>query len=331
MKDTDYSGVNTTVRILEAQLLSNEQLVALLRSASFDEAARLLQQTPYALDDVADIERVLMGELLRTYHRIAELVPDRRIVQLFSLQYTYHNLKVLLKERFVQQNFEHLLIDIGNYPLVALQTLVRTGEHLDLPEVMQEEVRSAIQYYSDYQKLEIIDIFMDNAYLRHLRLIAQQLNHPTIQLLVDALIDLVNLSCLVRGWKKDKSRSFLHLITSPEGALNVEELITHVMNDRFDEVLRLYAEMPYAAFCEPLLADATGQALATVSLEQLREQVTMAYLSQAQYEAFGPLPVLAYLCAKELEVRHLRLILVGKANQLPIEVLQERMRWTNGT
>jgi V/A-type H+-transporting ATPase subunit C len=41
--------------------------------------------------------------------------------------------------------------------------------------------------------------------------------------------------------------------------------------------------------------------------------------------AFGPEPILAYLLAKELEGRLVRLIMVGKINNLPKETIKERL------
>ena len=50
MNDLAYSGVNTTVRILEQQLLSKEQLNGILVSKSLQQALEALQKTSYEVD-----------------------------------------------------------------------------------------------------------------------------------------------------------------------------------------------------------------------------------------------------------------------------------------
>ena len=40
----------------------------------------------------------------------------------------------------------------------------------------------------------------------------------------------------------------------------------------------------------------------------------------------GPEPVIAYLLAKENEIKIIRIIMVGKINRLPTEEIRERLR-----
>jgi V/A-type H+-transporting ATPase subunit C len=51
----------------------------------------------------------------------------------------------------------------------------------------------------------------------------------------------------------------------------------------------------------------------------------------AQTQAFGPLPVLALLNAKAIEIKNLRLIITGKRIGLTEEQIRERMREVYGT
>ena len=54
----------------------------------------------------------------------------------------------------------------------------------------------------------------------------------------------------------------------------------------------------------------------------------MTYLKKAKYIVFGPEPVFAYGLAKKRELSLVRLIGVGKFNQIPDELLKERMSET---
>ena len=46
----------------------------------------------------------------------------------------------------------------------------------------------------------------------------------------------------------------------------------------------------------------------------------------AKYIALGPEPVIAYLMAKETEIKNLRIIFTGKINRLPENTIRERLR-----
>ena len=50
MNNLAYSGVNTTVRILEDQLLTKDDFETLLKSSSLKEALEYLQKTSYEID-----------------------------------------------------------------------------------------------------------------------------------------------------------------------------------------------------------------------------------------------------------------------------------------
>jgi V/A-type H+-transporting ATPase subunit C len=62
-----------------------------------------------------------------------------------------------------------------------------------------------------------------------------------------------------------------------------------------------------------------------IPLERESENFLMRYLQKARYIVFGPEPVFAYALAKKRELQLLRLLGVGILNQIPSEMLKERM------
>ena len=126
MNDLAYSGINTTVRILEQQLLSKDIMNSLLASKELQQALEVLQKTAYGFQtdellQTKQFDAVLMKHLKNQYEELYELMPTPELLDIFSIRYTYHNLKVLLKEKFAKKDFSHLLIPIGRYSLVTLK------------------------------------------------------------------------------------------------------------------------------------------------------------------------------------------------------------------
>lgn len=62
-----------------------------------------------------------------------------------------------------------------------------------------------------------------------------------------------------------------------------------------------------------------------IVLEREFENFLVTYLKKAKYIVFGPEPVFAYLLAKKRELQLLRLLGVGKLNEIPSEMLKQRM------
>ncbi|MCD5401870.1 V-type ATPase subunit, partial [candidate division NPL-UPA2 bacterium] len=63
-------------------------------------------------------------------------------------------------------------------------------------------------------------------------------------------------------------------------------------------------------------------------LERLADNCLLSYLRRAKYVVFGLEPLIAYLLARENEIKMLRIIMVGKLNGLPTDLLRSRLRDT---
>ena len=61
-------------------------------------------------------------------------------------------------------------------------------------------------------------------------------------------------------------------------------------------------------------------------LEKLIDNYIMDMMKDAKLIPFGIEPVLAYIYAKETEIKVIRIIMVGKLNNIAGEVIRERLR-----
>ena len=52
----------------------------------------------------------------------------------------------------------------------------------------------------------------------------------------------------------------------------------------------------------------------------------MNYMKDSKFITSGAMPVLAYIYAKENEIKQVRTIMVGKLNSISEEVIRERLR-----
>eukprot|EP00831_Metopus_contortus_P064925 TRINITY_DN58053_c0_g1_i1.p1 TRINITY_DN58053_c0_g1~~TRINITY_DN58053_c0_g1_i1.p1 ORF type:complete len:331 (+),score=55.48 TRINITY_DN58053_c0_g1_i1:1051-2043(+) len=217
MQEIDYKGVNTVLRTYELQLLAEADYDRMLKAHSLKDALDVLKGTGYAFDEKEilankNFEGFLMEHLAEIYHEFFTATPAEEVVELFALRYTYHNLKVLLKQRFSGEELEHLLIPIGKYSLASLKKLVETGEGSEEHPVLVEGVQHALHDFEEEQRIEAATIYMDTYYFKHLRSISDEIQHPSITKMVDGMIDLYNLSTLVRSLKQNKPRAFLHTV-----------------------------------------------------------------------------------------------------------------------
>jgi len=329
MESTDFVGANTRVRVYESSLLRNDQYERMLQASNFEEAVNLLKDTPYRNDveelkETKNYDTLLMNELQSVYTDLFKITPNHDLIELFSLRYSYHNLKVLLKEKVTGENFESLLINIGKEPISVLRQAIETKRSNDLAEDYLISIKEATDDYEEYKNSQAIDIILDRRYFTHLRHIAEKINDAKILDIVTFYIDMNNLSTLTRAIRQKRTRNFLITILSSSGTIPKDQLVQIGADDLVNAGKKL-AESKYKKIILASINDQTNE----LSPEKIDLETDNAFINRikaAKLEVFGPLPIIAYLYAKENEVKNLRLILVGKENDLPISAIRERMR-----
>ena len=328
MKDTDYKGINTLIRTYELRLLKTDDFERMLKADDLKSALDLLNGTEYEFDReevlrTKDFNGFLMRLLADVYRELFEIAPNPELIELFTLRYTYHNLKVLLKQRFLEEDLEELLIPIGRQSLDSLKNLVDTGESEQAHPLMVEAVQSTLADYEERSMLSAVTVYLDTFYFRHLRDITDRLDFAAITNITDTIIDLYNLTTVVRSLNQGKPRSHLHTLLSSSGSITKQEIIDESINGAVTVLRKLYAGKPYSAQLEAVIID--NKDINTLKLDKLSDSLIHEIVSEGIYQAFGPLPLLGYIYAKETEIRNLRLLLTGKDNDIAEDILRERV------
>ncbi len=332
IKDIDYKAINTLIRTYELKLLQKDDFERLLKADDLKATLDTLKATDYEFDQeellqTKQFNEMLMAHLADVYREMYEVAPQPQLLDLFTLRYTYHNLKVLLKDLFLESNQETLLIPIGSLSVDQLKTLVSSGKSDNAHPLMVEAVRLTKEDFEERQLIEAVTVYMDTYYLRHLRAISDDLQNEDISAITDTLIDLYNLTTLVRSLNQGKPRSHLHALLSSSGTVSKQDLIDDSINGAVSVLKKYYSSKVYGSKLEVVIED---NKINTLKLDKIMDELISEIVSEGIYQAFGPMPLLGYIYAKETEITNLRLLLVGKDNQIDETILRERMRTIYG-
>ncbi|MFZ4356385.1 V-type ATPase subunit, partial [Enterococcus gallinarum] len=82
----------------------------------------------------------LLKEQSRLFRWLKESAPEPEIVWIYTMRYTFHNLKVLTKAEMTNQNLDHLYIDDGFYSLETLKDAIHTQVSNELPESIMDSI-----------------------------------------------------------------------------------------------------------------------------------------------------------------------------------------------
>lgn len=335
MKELEYAGLNTTLRLYEAQLLSPSDYESLLQMNSADSALDYLSKTAYNVSEEVrqsrKFEPVVQHRLIHVYQELLEASPDPRIIEIFSLRYTYHNLKLLIKQNYTEDDLTDLYIPIGTYSKEELEQVVATkGATDDLHPVIQEAVYDAVTSVEDTQDTHSIDVILDTAYLRHIRAHAESLDNEELNRFVKMKIDFQNLLTFVRAYKQGQSSSYTFTALSSQGAVSRDDIIENWRNRDVSGLVQSFQTAEYIINLDTVWDQLSNQKVKPTEINTIIQKEFSDILRSYSYEAFGPMPVLTYLYFFENECDNIRLILTGKENHLDNQLIRERMRPIHG-
>ena len=331
MKQSTYHELNPLVRLKELELLTPEFMGRMLKAENMEEVETLFRGTiygEYLTDNFSESFEEALGkaqeELLS---ELIKIVPDTKVVWIYTMRFTFHNLKALIKGELLNQNFDDLYIYDGFYSLDQIKTAIRTGQASGLPDYLLESLQEVREHFEESNSLQGIDIILDRKYLYCQRKIADMIDEPELTKEVISFIDFTNILMVARGIKQKRSRNFMSTALSSHGSIPKDELLDCVEGDLERLTLFLRATS-YGEIIEPIIQENT---INLTQLERLCDDYLTGFYETAQTQAFGPLPVLALLNAKAIEAKNLRLIITGKEVGLTDEQIRERMRETYGT
>lgn len=336
-ENTEYAYAVGRIRVLETKLLDRASIGRLLEAESAQEVLRTLSEGEYEsalsnIHDPADFEMALNTERERIYSFIDELSLDAELTQIFRIRWDFHNLKVLLKSSYLEGRISSdgdALVGSGLIPIDDLRAAVVPDEEQTvsrLPDYITGALEDARAQYEESQDPQMIDIVID----RHLQDLSYQraANYPNdfLRGYFEAVADLNNIRNFIRIKTLDESARLLDAAILPHGRLDRELYMRH-----FDETVENFAAVlagtPYAeVVAEGVRRWSEEHSLA--AFERLSDNYLINYIKPAKYVVFGVEPLIGYLLAKEHEMKLIRIIVLGKLNDLPAEDIKGRLRDT---
>lgn len=329
MLDNESGSLNVTIRVYENELLTQAVYERMLAANNFDEAVNVLRETVYR-DEVEEVLRthnyddMITESLERLYHRLFQVSPSAELVELATLRYSYQNIKVLLKEFVSATNLEGLYFPIGRYDVTELRQAVTLGTSEVLPELYLKTIRIAKADYSEFKNIHQVEVLIDRYYFEHLKQLALEIGDPDIIDIVDMQIDFKNISTLIRAKYQNRTTNFLRSILSDAGSLDVENLVQIGTKDPRTLIQSLFETKYKNLLSESLITAGIG--ISSIKFDYFTDNAMMTKMQEAKLKAFGPLPMLAFIFAKETEARNLRLVLSAKENNIDVDETRERMR-----
>ena len=324
-----YAYAVGRVRAMETRLLDRGKIDRMVEAKSADEALKVLGESEYAeyladLGSVHQFEKVLDAELRRVYLELRKIAPEPELIGLFAYKFDYHNIKVLFKANKLGEKRDELLVpDVGNISLAEMTRAVSDDDFRNLPPRMRQAAEKLSEQFRLEADPQLVDLLFDRAMYEDMVETVDKFGSPFLKGYFTSLIDLINIRTYIRVRRTNRPKDFLELALLPAGDVNMAKLVQ--LMEPLEVLVDRLAFSRYAQVVEEGIQ--TYQKTETLTrYEKLSDDFLINYIKKAKYVVFGPEPLVGYLLAKENEMKMIRIIMVGKINQLPVEEIKERLR-----
>lgn len=324
MDRENFIQSSVRIRHAEKKLLTKQQLQRLADAKNLEDAIKLLNETSYSselskLDRPENYEKVLSEVLNKTYKEAMEISPEKSLVEILSCKYDYHNLKVLVKENILKEKFDSMYCMLDENEIEAFRELAFKND-----EGLSQDFKECIAFFETTKDPQDIDIFIDKKYFEKVLSLAEGFKLEMITEYFKAMIDFINLRTFIRCRKQNQVKETLEKVLIKGGDIETDKILEMFYEDI--EVLPIKLKAYKIGRVLSKIVEEYKNTNSLNSFEKSMDDYLVEIVRKAKSIHYGAEVIFSFLFAKELEIKNLRLILVGKVNGLSADFIKERLR-----
>ncbi len=324
MDRENFIQSSVIIRYAEKKLLTKQQLQRLAEAKSLEDAIKLLNETSYSselskLDRAENYEKVLSEVLNKTYKEVMGISPEKSLVEIITCKYDYHNLKVLVKENILKEKFNSMYCMLDENEVETFRELAVKNE-----EDLSKDFKECLEFFETTKDPQDIDIFIDKKYFEKVLSLSESFGLDMISEYFRAMIDFINLRTFIRCRKQNQVKETLKKVLIEGGDVETDKIL-----EMFHDDIEILSVKLKAYKIGKVLAKIVEEFKNTNSLnsfEKSMDDYLVEIVRKTKSINYGAEVIFSFLFAKELEIKNLRLILVGKVNDLSAEFIKERLR-----
>ena len=241
-----------------------------------------------------DFFSFLGNELKTTYDLIEKLLKNSSLSIILRLKYETYNLKLLLKKE-IDSSISTAFSPLGAIPPSLLKDAIQTKAFLQIPSYFREIARKSFALFQANRAGDV-EQFLEKETWEIILKTAQETKNLFLEDFLKMQIDFLNI------------KNFPDIFI-PGGRIK-KEIFKQDTTNIEKKVVFFYPKFDFA------------------NPEKSMDNLLTNYLKKAKTYSFGVEPLIAYLFAKEEELKNIKLILLGKLNNIDSSVLKENLRET---
>jgi len=328
----EYTYAVGRIRELERGLLSKALLNKITEAADLASALNILIESDlgcyrFDIHNPIDFEASLNQELSYTYKVIRDISPYPFLYYIFSLRYSFHNIKILIKSKYLEEkNFSKILSEISTINIRNLEAVIKEEKYEEISVSFGSAIKKAISEYDKLKDPEIIDLTLDIERYNIISNILNDIEVPFLKKFIKINIDLNNIITSIRIKLRGEDKNYLRKVLIDGGDLDTKNIL-EIYNSPLSSWNTKFLKTDYEKVVKMGLKD-YQENNSLMEIERLRDDFILSFVKVGKIITFGIEPLVGFLVAKENDIKNIRIILSGKLNKLSPDQIKERVRDT---
>ncbi|MGL4388018.1 MAG: V-type ATPase subunit [Brevinema sp.] len=314
--------------------LTENQIFSLAETADADSLMKALEDTKYgelfqghALKEFS----ILFDQYYnQKFDEIKNLAPEITIINLYRLKKDLNNLKICLKAKKSNTTVEwEQLSESGTISPEHMYTIVDLGLYNELPRLVAEALIECEQ--NNQISARSIEFLIDKAYYQYRLTILQDAytrcpdSYKNILDLYKKEIDCENIKNFFRAFKMDLDKQKIEEIMISGGYIS-SGFFADQTNLSLDDVSDFMMTAAYAEALQDGIQHWSETKSCTI-LEKKIDEYLMDQVHNLSFIISGPAVVEESLRIFSLEIKNLKLIIIGKLNNMNVQEIKGRVRY----
>lgn len=319
MSKTQYTYAVARIRALEVSLFSASTIEQLIACKDLESCLRFLQDKGWGGNDVPmDADAILTREREKIWETIGEMHVDMDVFNVLSYTNWFHNLKAAVKEVCTGKSGANIFYEGTPIPKEEMLRIIRERDYKALPDNMQAAAEEAVETLLHSGDGQLCDVIIDRATLEAIKEAGRQSQDDIIGDYAESTVAVANIKIAVRSSKTAKSLDFMKRAMAPCDSLNVDGLARAALAG-MDSIIDYLSANGY-------LEGALALKESPSAFERWCDNRIIQTIKPQKTNPFSVGPLVAYVIARENEIKTVRIILTCKQNGLSDDSIRERVR-----